>query len=202
MPRRGSTVVETSEQAEADWQAEMQRMAMATKDFFEACTPGYYNNEGHISENGGLLSSVYGGGSEAFFTIIRELARHRHPRGTRDHLTRLTAHRSSRPSSTRRASPIATKDSRVRGCGEAMIGRPRVASDQVGGAGRHVGARSQRAQLNELDNFGYLLLALPTQPGLACTTPAGAQTSTGWLSPSVWHQQRRLDQDPRRAPKP
>jgi hypothetical protein len=50
----------------------MQRMAMATKDFFEACTPGYYNNEGHISEHGGLLSSVYGGGSEAFFGIIRE----------------------------------------------------------------------------------------------------------------------------------
>ena len=70
--RRGATVVETSEQAEADWQAEMQRMAMATKDFFEACTPGYYNNEGHFSENGGLLSSVYGGGSEAFFKIIRD----------------------------------------------------------------------------------------------------------------------------------
>jgi cyclohexanone monooxygenase len=70
--RRGGTLVETSEQAEADWQAEMQRMALATKDFFEACTPGYYNNEGHISENGGLLSSVYGGGSEAFFKIIRD----------------------------------------------------------------------------------------------------------------------------------
>jgi cation diffusion facilitator CzcD-associated flavoprotein CzcO len=70
--RRGATVVETSEQAEADWQAEMQRMALATKDFFEACTPGYYNNEGHITESGGLLSSVYGGGSEAFFKIIRD----------------------------------------------------------------------------------------------------------------------------------
>ncbi len=70
--RRGAATVETSVQAEADWQAEMQRMAMATKDFFEACTPGYYNNEGHISEKGGLLSSVYGGGSEAFFRIIRD----------------------------------------------------------------------------------------------------------------------------------
>ena len=70
--RRGGTTVETSVQAEADWQTEMQRMAMATKDFFEACTPGYYNNEGHVSESGGLLSSVYGGGSEAFFRIIRE----------------------------------------------------------------------------------------------------------------------------------
>jgi cation diffusion facilitator CzcD-associated flavoprotein CzcO len=70
--RREATVVETSEQAEAEWQAEMQRMAMATREFFEACTPGYYNNEGRISESGGLLSSAYGGGSEAFFRIIRE----------------------------------------------------------------------------------------------------------------------------------
>ena len=70
--RRGGKTIEASEQAEADWQDEMQRMAMATKDFFEACTPGYYNNEGHVSENGGLLKSVYGGGSEAFFRIIRD----------------------------------------------------------------------------------------------------------------------------------
>jgi cyclohexanone monooxygenase len=70
--KRGATVLETSMQAEAAWQAEMQRMAMATRDFFEACTPGYYNNEGRISETGGLLSSAYGGGSEGFFRIIRE----------------------------------------------------------------------------------------------------------------------------------
>jgi cyclohexanone monooxygenase len=70
--RRGGSTVETSVQAEAEWQDEMQRMAMATKDFFEACTPGYYNNEGHIGETGGLLNSVYGGGSEAFFRIIHE----------------------------------------------------------------------------------------------------------------------------------
>ena len=70
--RREATTVETSDQAQADWQTEMQRMAMATQDFFEACTPGYYNNEGHISESGGLLSSAYGGGSEAFFRIIRD----------------------------------------------------------------------------------------------------------------------------------
>jgi cyclohexanone monooxygenase len=70
--RRDATVVETSVRAQSDWQDEMQRMAMATRDFFEACTPGYYNNEGHIGETGGLLSSAYGGGSEAFFRIIRE----------------------------------------------------------------------------------------------------------------------------------
>jgi cyclohexanone monooxygenase len=70
--RRGATVVEASEAAEAQWQVEMERMAMATQDFFEACTPGYYNNEGRLSESGGLFSSVYGGGSEAFFAILRD----------------------------------------------------------------------------------------------------------------------------------
>jgi cyclohexanone monooxygenase len=69
--RRDCTVVETSQRGEDEWQAEMQRMAMFTKDFFEACTPGYYNNEGHVGENTGLLASAYGGGSEAFFNIIR-----------------------------------------------------------------------------------------------------------------------------------
>jgi len=44
---------------------------MFTRDFFEACTPGYYNNEGHVGEGTGLLASAYGGGSEAFFKIIR-----------------------------------------------------------------------------------------------------------------------------------
>jgi cation diffusion facilitator CzcD-associated flavoprotein CzcO len=69
--RRECTLVETSQQAEDEWQEEMQRMAMFTRDFFEACTPGYYNNEGHVGEGTGLLASAYGGGSEAFFKIIR-----------------------------------------------------------------------------------------------------------------------------------
>jgi cation diffusion facilitator CzcD-associated flavoprotein CzcO len=68
---RGCTVVEASEQAEADWKTEMERTALFTRDFFEACTPGYYNNEGHLSDNSGLRASIYGAGSEAFFQIIR-----------------------------------------------------------------------------------------------------------------------------------
>ncbi len=69
--RRGCTVVETSQLAQNDWQSEMDRMAMFTQDFFEACTPGYYNNEGQVGGNTGLIASAYGGGSEAFFAIIR-----------------------------------------------------------------------------------------------------------------------------------
>jgi len=68
---RGCTVIEPSQAAEDAWQEEMASKALATKEFFEACTPGYYNNEGHFSEKEGLVSSAYGGGSEAFFAIIR-----------------------------------------------------------------------------------------------------------------------------------
>ncbi len=39
--------------------------------FLESCTPGYYNNEGKPSERSGQ-NSFYGGGSEAFFKILRE----------------------------------------------------------------------------------------------------------------------------------
>jgi cation diffusion facilitator CzcD-associated flavoprotein CzcO len=68
---REATLVEPTQQAVDNWQAEMAAMAMATKEFFEACTPGYYNNEGDLSGNSGLRSTAYGGGSEAFFAIIR-----------------------------------------------------------------------------------------------------------------------------------
>jgi cyclohexanone monooxygenase len=69
--RRDATVVEATQEAEDDWKAEMERTALFTRDFFEACTPGYYNNEGHLSDNTGLRASIYGAGSEAFFQIIR-----------------------------------------------------------------------------------------------------------------------------------
>jgi cation diffusion facilitator CzcD-associated flavoprotein CzcO len=69
--RRECTVVEATQRAEDEWLAEMERTALFTRDFFEACTPGYYNNEGHLSDTTGLRASLYGAGSEAFFQIIR-----------------------------------------------------------------------------------------------------------------------------------
>jgi cation diffusion facilitator CzcD-associated flavoprotein CzcO len=69
--RRDLTVIEPSQRAVDEWQAEMERAALFTQEFFEACTPGYYNNEGHLSDNTGLRASIYGAGSEAFFQIIR-----------------------------------------------------------------------------------------------------------------------------------
>ena len=70
--KRGCTVIEATQEAEDAWQEEMAANALATREFFESCTPGYYNNEGHFSEKEGLTSAAYGAGSEAFFRIIRE----------------------------------------------------------------------------------------------------------------------------------
>ena len=39
--------------------------------FLEECTPGYYNNEGQLSERA-AQNGFYGGGSVAFFKILRE----------------------------------------------------------------------------------------------------------------------------------
>jgi hypothetical protein len=41
------------------------------RQFLEECTPGYYNNEGKLSELA-AQNGFYGGGSEEFFRILRE----------------------------------------------------------------------------------------------------------------------------------
>jgi cation diffusion facilitator CzcD-associated flavoprotein CzcO len=67
----GVTRVETSEKAEAEWVAEIIRLATGAQTFFEECTPGYYNNEGKPGERSGQ-NGFYGGGSVAFFQILHD----------------------------------------------------------------------------------------------------------------------------------
>ena len=69
---RGATVVETSEAAEQGWQDEMKRAARARREFLEWCTPGYYNNEGHVGEGKGFTAT-------GVRRRLRGLPRH-HPR--------------------------------------------------------------------------------------------------------------------------
>jgi cyclohexanone monooxygenase len=62
--------VDVSEQAEADWVQQVVDASVRSVDFLEACTPGYYNNEGQpngplIRRNGG-----YGPGIMAFSKIL------------------------------------------------------------------------------------------------------------------------------------
>jgi cyclohexanone monooxygenase len=63
--------VEATEQAENEWVDTIIRLARNARDFLESCTPGYYNNEGKLSDLA-AQNGFYGGGSEEFFKILRE----------------------------------------------------------------------------------------------------------------------------------
>ena len=69
---RQAKIVETSDRAEADWVATIQRLKANNQQFFAECTPGYYNNEGKPGQGNSLLDGQYGGGPEEFFQIIRK----------------------------------------------------------------------------------------------------------------------------------
>jgi cyclohexanone monooxygenase len=66
----GVRSVEVSEEAEAEWVDTIIRLARLGQQFLEDCTPGYYNNEGKPGERSGQ-NGFYGGGSPAFFEILR-----------------------------------------------------------------------------------------------------------------------------------
>jgi cyclohexanone monooxygenase len=68
---RGVRTIEVSEEAEAEWVATIVRLAVLAREFLEACTPGYYNNEGKPGERSGQ-NGFYGGGSPEFFRVLRE----------------------------------------------------------------------------------------------------------------------------------
>ncbi len=64
--------LEASAQAEDAWVRTIKAMSMFNARFLEECTPGYYNNEGHVDAGNSLLGGQYGGGPEAFFQLIKE----------------------------------------------------------------------------------------------------------------------------------
>ena len=64
--------IEASQEGEDGWVETINRMAVFNRRFLEECTPGYYNNEGKPGQGNSLIGSQYGGGSEAFFQILRD----------------------------------------------------------------------------------------------------------------------------------
>ena len=64
--------IEASQEGEDGWVETINRMAVFNQRFLEECTPGYYNNEGKPGQGNSLIGSQYGGGSEAFFQILRD----------------------------------------------------------------------------------------------------------------------------------
>jgi len=69
--KRGVRTVEPTEEAEKKWVETILSMAKMRAAFLKECTPGYYNNEGSASKNGGKNAS-YGGGSPAFIKILED----------------------------------------------------------------------------------------------------------------------------------
>jgi cyclohexanone monooxygenase len=68
---RGIRTIEASEAAEAEWVDTVVRLARVGRQFLEECTPGYYNNEGKLSERA-AQNGFFGGGSIEFFRILRD----------------------------------------------------------------------------------------------------------------------------------
>jgi cyclohexanone monooxygenase len=68
---RGARYAHPTEEAEAAWVAEIRRLAVNAAAFFDSCTPGYYNNEGHlVQRGGGLNGEAYSPGANAFNALL------------------------------------------------------------------------------------------------------------------------------------
>ena len=70
LKKRGATRVEASQAAEDAWVKTIIQKARLTEDFQKSCTPGYYNNEGHVNVN--PQNNTYGGGPIEFFQLMKK----------------------------------------------------------------------------------------------------------------------------------
>lgn len=68
---RNATVVEASAEAEAEWVRTIENLARNNMAFLEACTPGYYNNEGRPAERS-VRNSSFGAGPVAFIKVLEQ----------------------------------------------------------------------------------------------------------------------------------
>lgn len=68
---RNFTRVEATEKSVEEFLAEMDNFSDLNADYFEQCTPGYYNSEGESDNRTGLYSNVYGAGPDAFFATLK-----------------------------------------------------------------------------------------------------------------------------------
>jgi len=69
---RGAQSVEPSAEAEAAWIKTIRDNLFYDKPFWEACTPGYSNNEGIATNRYTIFGEPYGPGYDAFDDLIRE----------------------------------------------------------------------------------------------------------------------------------
>ena len=67
---RGCDRIEASAAAEQHWVETIIEKARLTAEFQSQCTPGYYNNEGHVNVN--PQNNTYGGGPIEFFGLMKK----------------------------------------------------------------------------------------------------------------------------------
>jgi cyclohexanone monooxygenase len=68
---RGAVAVEPTQEAEDAWVEVIRSVAILNRDFQNACTPGYYNNEGG-ERSGGLNGQTYTPGINKFNALLAE----------------------------------------------------------------------------------------------------------------------------------
>jgi cyclohexanone monooxygenase len=68
---RGAVTVEPTHEAEEAWVEVIRSVAVLNRDFQNACTPGYYNNEGG-ERSGGLNGQTYTPGINKFNALLAE----------------------------------------------------------------------------------------------------------------------------------
>jgi cyclohexanone monooxygenase len=68
---RGAIAVEPTQEAEDAWVDKIRSVAILNRDFQNACTPGYYNNEGG-ERSGGLNGQTYTPGINKFNALLAE----------------------------------------------------------------------------------------------------------------------------------
>ncbi|MEG3143127.1 NAD(P)/FAD-dependent oxidoreductase [Sphingomonas sp. RT2P30] len=69
--KKGWVTIEPTEEAEARWTETIVTLGEGRRAFVESCTPGYYNNEGRISE-AAARNVPFGAGPVAFVQHLRE----------------------------------------------------------------------------------------------------------------------------------
>lgn len=69
---RGARYVQPTQEAETAWVDTIRSLAINSQAYFEACTPGYYNNEGYVAPGLGITSQGYAPGANAFNTLMTQ----------------------------------------------------------------------------------------------------------------------------------
>src|SRR5262249_43984619 len=73
-------VLETTAAAEQNWVDEIKKLALMRRAYLEACTPGYYNNEGKPADRS-EQDGWYGAGPIAFVKFLEDWREQGSPKG-------------------------------------------------------------------------------------------------------------------------